>query len=54
MARATATSTVSLPPDMLTEFERVCDEEHRTRSEPIREALQRYFRVKVEEEMRQR
>lgn len=43
MARKTATFSVSLPPDMLVEIERVRREEHRTRSELIREALRNYF-----------
>jgi metal-responsive CopG/Arc/MetJ family transcriptional regulator len=43
MARTTATFTISLPPEMLAELERVRRQEHRTRSELIREALRRYL-----------
>lgn len=35
--------TISLPPEMITEVERVRKAEHRTRSELIREALRTYF-----------
>lgn len=43
MARTTATFTVSVPPAMVVEIEQVRKDEHRTRSELIREALRRYF-----------
>jgi Arc/MetJ-type ribon-helix-helix transcriptional regulator len=43
MARATATFSVSLPPKMAAELERVRKTEHRTRSELVREALRRYM-----------
>jgi metal-responsive CopG/Arc/MetJ family transcriptional regulator len=46
MARKTATFSVSLPPDMLIEIDRVRKDEHRTRSELIREALRRYVNVR--------
>lgn len=46
MARKTATFSISLPPEMLIEIERVRKEEHRTRSELIREALRRYFNAR--------
>jgi predicted transcriptional regulator len=41
--RTTAIMTVSLPPEMLKEFEAVRKAEKRTRSELVREALRRYF-----------
>ena len=43
MARTTATFSVSLPPEMEAEIERVQKEEHRTRSELVREALRQYL-----------
>ncbi len=45
MARATATFSVSVPPEMAGEIERVRKSEHRTRSELVREALRRYIRA---------
>jgi CopG family transcriptional regulator / antitoxin EndoAI len=50
MARVTATFSVSLPPEMATELEQVRREEHRTRSELVREALRRYFAARGEKE----
>jgi len=41
--RTTHTMTVSLPPSMVKEFERVRLAESRTRSELVREALRHYF-----------
>ena len=41
--RTTQTMTVSLPPEMIREVERVRRAEHRTRSELVREALRAYF-----------
>jgi len=41
--RTRQTMTISLPPEMITEVERVRKAEHRTRSELIREALRTYF-----------
>lgn len=41
--RTRQTMTISLPPEMVTEVERVRKVEHRTRSELIREALRTYF-----------
>src|SRR5579864_7656342 len=41
--RTTQTMTVSLPPAMIREFERVRQAESRTRSELVREALRHYF-----------
>lgn len=43
MSRNTTTFSISLPPEMMEEIERVRKTEHRTRSELIREALRRYF-----------
>ena len=44
MPRTTATFSVSLPPQMAKELERVRKSEHRTRSELVREALRGYIR----------
>jgi metal-responsive CopG/Arc/MetJ family transcriptional regulator len=44
MSRITATFSISLPPEMAAELERVRKEEHRTRSELVRESLREYFR----------
>ena len=41
--RTTQTMTVSLPPEMIRDVERVRRVEHRTRSELVREALRTYF-----------
>jgi predicted transcriptional regulator len=49
MARTTATLTISLPPAMLDEIERVRKREHRTRSELMREALRSYFSRRIPE-----
>ena len=43
MSRTTATFSISLPPEMAAKIEQTRKEEHRTRSELIREALRRYF-----------
>ena len=43
MARTTETMTISLPPSFRQQLERVRKEEHRTRSELVREALRAYF-----------
>lgn len=43
MSRTTATFSVSLPPQMAKELERVRKNEHRTRSELVREALRGYI-----------
>lgn len=45
MPRSTATFSISLPPEMATQLERVRKGEHRTRSELVREALRRYIRA---------
>jgi Arc/MetJ-type ribon-helix-helix transcriptional regulator len=45
MSRATATFSVSLPPEMAEQVERVRKHEHRTRSELVREALRSYIRA---------
>ena len=42
--------SVSLPPEMVVEVERVRKAEHRTRSELIREALRTYFKRRIPEE----
>ena|ERR1700730_16618437 len=41
--RNTDTMTISLPPGMAKQMERVQKEEHRTRSELLREAWRQYF-----------
>ena len=43
VARTTETMTISLPPAFRQQLERVRKEEHRTRSELVREALRVYF-----------
>jgi Arc/MetJ-type ribon-helix-helix transcriptional regulator len=43
MSRISATFSVSLPPAMAEELERVRKAEHRTRSELVREALRQYM-----------
>lgn len=47
--RTTETVTISLPPGMARQLERVRKQEHRTRSELMREALRRYFDSRVPE-----
>jgi metal-responsive CopG/Arc/MetJ family transcriptional regulator len=37
------TVTVSLPPQLIVELDRVREREHRTRSEILRDALRRYI-----------
>jgi metal-responsive CopG/Arc/MetJ family transcriptional regulator len=41
--RTTDTMTISLPPAMAKQMEKVQKEEHRTRSELLREAWRQYF-----------
>jgi predicted transcriptional regulator len=41
--RTTDTLTISLPPAMAKQMEKVQEEEHRTRSELLREAWRQYF-----------
>ena len=41
--RTTSTMTISLPPAMVEEFEKVRKAENRTKSELVREALRQYF-----------
>jgi metal-responsive CopG/Arc/MetJ family transcriptional regulator len=43
MGRATKLVTISLPPKLLKEAEQVAQEEHRTKSELLREALRVYI-----------
>lgn len=45
MSRTSATFSVSVPPEMAHELERVRKKEHRTRSELVREALRHYIRA---------
>ena len=48
MASPTAKSlTISLPPQLVEELDRVRRREHRTRSEVLREALRRYIAIAV-------
>jgi Ribbon-helix-helix protein, copG family len=47
VSRVTETFSISLPPGMAVQLERVRKEEHRTRSELIREALRTYFKNKA-------
>lgn len=44
VSRTTETFSISLPPEMAVELERVRKQEHRTRSELIREALRQYLK----------
>ena len=39
--------TISLPPEMLAEFEHFRKTEHRTKSELVREALREYFEKRI-------
>ena len=43
MPRTTKTITISLPPQMADQVEQVMQEEGRTKSELLREALRRYM-----------
>lgn len=54
MSRTSATFSVSLPPAMASELERVRRKEHRTRSELVREALRHYIRVVDARELQER
>jgi predicted transcriptional regulator len=45
--RTTETMTISLPPAMARQLEKVRKQEHRTRSELMREALRHYFDSRV-------
>lgn len=54
MNRISTTFTVSLPPDMADEVERVRRKEHRTRSELVREALRHYMREAEARTIRER
>ncbi len=44
--RTTDTLTISLPPAMVKQMERVQKQEHRTRSELLREAWRHYFETR--------
>lgn len=46
LARSTKILTLSLPPEMVKELERIAKEENRTRSELFREALRQYIASK--------
>jgi hypothetical protein len=43
--RSTKTVTISLPPQLMAELDRVSERERRVRSEILRDALRRYIRV---------
>jgi predicted transcriptional regulator len=47
--RTTETMTISLPPAMARQLEKVRKQEHRTRSELMREALRHYFDSRIPE-----
>src|SRR6266699_2027162 len=51
--RTSATFSISLPPEMADELERVRRQEHRTRSELVREALRHYIRAAEARNVRQ-
>lgn len=44
--RTTKVMTLSLPPDMVREVEKIISKEHRTKSELFREALRKYINDK--------
>ena len=50
--RTTRILSVTLPPAMLEETERIAREENRTKSELVREALRRYMRDRVWQDLR--
>jgi predicted transcriptional regulator len=52
--RTSATFSISLPPEMADELERVRRKEHRTRSELVREALRHYMREAEARRIRRR
>ena len=52
--RTSATFSISLPPEMADELERVRRQEHRTRSELVREALRHYMRAAEARNVQQR
>src|SRR6266542_1080462 len=52
--RTSATFSISLPPEMADELERVRRQEHRTRSELVREALRHYIRAAEARSVHQR
>ena len=52
--RNSATFSISLPPEMADELERVRRQEHRTRSELVREALRHYIRAAEARSVQQR
>jgi Arc/MetJ-type ribon-helix-helix transcriptional regulator len=54
MNRISATFSISLPPEMADELERVRLREHRTRSELVREALRHYMRAAEHQVLRNR
>lgn len=49
MARVTVTFSISLPPEMAEELEKIRKKEHRTRSELLREALRRYISARSQD-----
>jgi metal-responsive CopG/Arc/MetJ family transcriptional regulator len=49
--RNTKTVRISLPPQLVTELDRVREREHRTRSEILSEALRRYITVAERDRM---
>lgn len=54
MSRAAATLTISLPPKMARDLERVRKVERRTQSELIREALRHYMKAATVREIKNR
>jgi predicted DNA-binding protein len=47
MSRTTAKFSISLPPEMMAILDEVMTDEHRTRSELVREALRQYFNARA-------
>jgi CopG family transcriptional regulator/antitoxin EndoAI len=54
MPRTTATFSISVPPKMARELDRLRKTEHRTRSELFREALRQYMRAATVRDARAR
>jgi CopG family transcriptional regulator/antitoxin EndoAI len=54
MPRTTATFSISVPPKMARELDRLRKTEHRTRSELFREALRQYMRTATVRDARAR
>lgn len=49
MSRKTVVRSFSIPPALLAQFEKAADEESRTYSELVREAIRHYLKKRAEE-----